>query len=135
MREPRLRRKPTGPCYTLAPMLDDRLTSEERRALLLLLTSVALSDGKLTDAEVRFVQRHALRAGLEVSDLLREVDGHSEGALCLALARPVASRIAVIELLRLAHVDDLYAHVEREAIETLCGRLGVEPALLARMEQ
>ncbi len=115
-------------------MLDDRLTTEERRALLLLLTSVALTDGKLTDAEVRFIQRHALPLRVDVGDLLRDIDEGTEETHLAALARPVASRIALLELLRLAHVDDLYAHVERHAIESYAQQLGVPTATLARME-
>jgi uncharacterized tellurite resistance protein B-like protein len=115
-------------------MDDDRLTADERRALLFLLTSLALSDGKLSDSEVRFVQRLALPIGVQVGDLLAEVDGQSAEALCARLSRPLAARIAVLELVRLAHVDDVYAHVERKAIATVAALLGVEDERLAQLE-
>lgn len=115
-------------------MLDERLTAEERRALLLLLTSVALTDGKLADVEVRFVQRLALPLGLEVGELLAEVDHSSHAELCARLSRPIAARIAVLELLRLAHVDDVYARVEQQAITELAARLRVPARTLERME-
>ncbi|UJR78891.1 TerB family tellurite resistance protein [Sandaracinus amylolyticus] len=115
-------------------MLDDRLTADERRALLFLLTSVALADGKLSDSEVRFVQRLALPVGIEVGELLAMVDEAHEGELCARLARPVAARIAVLELLRLAHVDDVYTHVEEHAIHELATRLGVDLARVEKLE-
>ncbi|AKF08486.1 TerB family tellurite resistance protein [Sandaracinus amylolyticus] len=115
-------------------MLDDRLTADERRALLFLMTSVALADGKLSDSEVRFVQRLALPVGIEVGELLAMVDEAHEGELCARLARPVAARIAVLELLRLAHVDDVYTHVEEAAIHELATRLGVDLARVEKLE-
>ena len=116
-------------------MLDDGLLTEERRALLLLLTSVALSDGRLSDPEVRFVQRLALPLGIEVGELLGTIDEISIDAVCVQLAaRPQAARLAVIELLRLAHVDDVYAHVEQRTIAGLAGRLGVPPETVEAME-
>ena len=115
-------------------MLDDRLTADERRALLFLLTSVALADGKLSASEVRFVQRLALPVGIEVGELLSTVDSEHEEALCARLSRPVAARIAVVELLRLAHVDDVYAHVEERAIHGLATRLGVDEARVHELE-
>lgn len=118
----------------LAAMMDDRLTADERRALLFLLTSVALADGKLADSEVRFVQRIALPVGIEVGELLAQVDAEREADLCARLARPVAARIAVVELLRLAHVDDVYAHVEERAIHDLAARLGVDEERVRQLE-
>lgn len=118
----------------LAAMLDDRLTADERRALLLLLTSVALADGKLSESEVRFVQRLALPLGTEVGELLSAVDGLSEEVLCARLLRPVAARIAIIELLRLAHVDDVYTHVEERAIHRVAARLAIDEERLHDLE-
>lgn len=115
-------------------MLDDRLTGDERRALLLLLTSVALADGKLSDSEVRFVRRLALPVGAEVGELLAVVDGVTEDALCARLQRPIAARIAIVELLRLAHVDDVYAHVEERVIHRLATRLAVGDERLRQLE-
>lgn len=115
-------------------MLDDRLTGDERRALLLLLTSVALADGKLSDSEVRFVRRLAAPVGTEVGELLGAVDGVTEDELCARLERPVAARIAVVELLRLAHVDDVYAHVEERVIHRLATRLAVDEERLHELE-
>lgn len=115
-------------------MLDDRLTADERHALLYLLTSVALTDGKLTDSEVRFVQRVALPIAVEVGELLASVDHVVVADLCARLARPHAARVAVLELLRLAHVDDVYARVEQRAIGDLATLLGIDEATLSRME-
>jgi uncharacterized tellurite resistance protein B-like protein len=115
-------------------MLDDRLTADERRALLFLLTTVALSDGKLSDSEVRFVQRVALPLGLEVGELLAHVDETNVEELCARLTRPVAARIALVDLLRLAHVDDVYAHVEADVIHQLATRLGIDAARVELLE-
>ncbi|MDQ3032983.1 MAG: hypothetical protein M3Y87_11235 [Myxococcota bacterium] len=115
-------------------MLDDRLTADERRALLYLLTSVALTDGRLTDSEVQFVQRLALPIAMEVGELLTSVDDMVIGDVCARLARPYAARIAILELLRLAHVDDVYARVEQRAIADLATLLGVDESTLSRME-
>jgi uncharacterized tellurite resistance protein B-like protein len=115
-------------------LLDDRLTADERRALLYLLTSVALTDGRLTDAEVRFVQRLALPIGVEVGELLASVDDLDIAEVCSRLARPYAARVTILELLRLAHVDDVYARIEQRAIGDLATLLGVGARTLERME-
>jgi len=115
-------------------LLDDRLTADERRALLYLLTSVALTDGKLTDAEVRFVQRLALPIGVEVGELLASVDDMDIAEVCARLARPYAARVTILELLRLAHVDDVYARIEQRAIGDLATLLGVGGRTVERME-
>jgi hypothetical protein len=115
-------------------MLDDRLDADERRALLLLLTSVALSDGELSESEVRFVQRFALPLGIEVTDLLAAIDGTTTDAQCARLRRPVAARIAVLELVRLAHVDEVYCQAEQRAVHEVARKLGVADRTAQRIE-
>lgn len=116
-------------------MLDDRLTAEERRALLDLLITVALTDGKLSDAEVQFVQRVALPIGVEVGELLARADVIVFADVCAVLAkRPYSARLAVIELLRLAHADDVYARAEQAAIVELAARLDVSHPAFEQLE-
>jgi uncharacterized tellurite resistance protein B-like protein len=117
-------------------VLDERLDSDERRSLLFLLVSVALADGKLTETEVRFVQRLALPIGAGVGDILAQLDSEPLDAHFDRLrARPLSARIAIVELLRIAHVDGIYAHVEQTTIYSYARRLRVPDQKVVQLEE
>ena len=115
-------------------MLDDKLNADERRALLLLLTIVALEDGHLSESEVRFIQRLATPIGVELGALLVQVDDAELDTLVARLGRPLSRRIAVLELVRLAHVDGVYAKVERERVLDVARRVDLSHEQLEWME-
>ena len=114
--------------------ISDKLTDEERQAVLRLMIGLALADGKLRDSEVRSLERMGAGLHVDVEELLADSADIDLVAERAKLTRPVASRVAVLCLVQLAHADGEYSREERDKVIEEVDLLGVDIELLDQME-
>jgi uncharacterized tellurite resistance protein B-like protein len=112
-------------------MFSHELSLQQRKALVSLLSRVARADGKVSDSEQSMVVAFSEALGVQSGE-----DGleSGPGELVLVFSSQRAARIALLELVTLAYVDDDYSLVERELVESIAGAMNVSIETVRRIE-
>ena len=110
----------------------DQLTPNEQTALMELLITLAKADGAMEDLESEILDQYAdiidvdfdaLNGELPLEEILPQFES------------PTSKVIAVQELLRLSHLDGVFADEEKNLIQDIAQRLGVPDELLKKLDE
>lgn len=109
----------------------DRLTKEQRSALMELMIHLAKADGKVDDIETKVLEQYAHLSGVEACSLKNE---HELKDLVAPFTTPDARVAVLMELIRLSHYNNYFSDEEQSAIVDVAAMMGLPMDLLAQIE-
>lgn len=110
----------------------DQLTPNEQTALMELLITLAKSDGAMEDLENEILDQYADIVDVDFDTLSGELPLEE---ILPQFESPTSKVIAVQELLRLSHLDGVFADEEKNLIQDISQRLGVPDTLLQKLDE
>ena len=109
----------------------ERLTQDEQRALMELLSYLAKADGSVADVEREVLQQYANLVSIE----LDEITGTYAPEELVKIFHSTTSKVIVLEeLMRMAYIDDMFTDSEQSVILDIAELLGVPLPLLRQIE-
>ncbi len=115
-------------------LFSHHLTVDERDALVVLLAFMAATDGEVRDVERQFVRELCHR--LDVSaDPFDRVGKESLFDKCGRFRTPRSRRIALMEIIRAAHIDGEYHSSEQKSIRVIAELMDVDGDTLVALEE
>jgi len=109
----------------------ERLDRREQQALMEMLIALAKSDGQVKNVEREVLEEYAELVGVDFASL--SGDKYLED-LVEEFERPESRVIVLQELLRLAHLDGLFAEEEQEDILYVAELMGVPVGMVKKIE-
>lgn len=111
-------------------MFVEKLTSQEKRSLVQLLTYTARSDGKIERQEWQYLNRFCDKHGLTY-DINEE---NNLDHICGAIQSKAAKVVAMQHVVRMALADGCYEQREKENVHEISNMLGLDDVEFKRIE-
>lgn len=112
----------------------ERLTSEEKQALLELMACLARADGRVGDVELELLGDYAKLLHVRLADIDCHCDTDALDTLAAQFQRPESRIIVLQELLRLAHLDGFFNKDEKSLIMQVATLMGVPHDFLKKID-
>lgn len=112
----------------------ERLSREEKQALLELMACLARVDGRIRDIERELLAGYAELFHIQMADISCHCDADALDTLAAQFQRPESRVIVLQELLRLAHIDGHFKKDEKSLIIQVATLMGVPHEFLKKID-